>query len=194
MCLLAGYGYRAEQGLNLRGWNRNRSNMDIGNKKRLKMKRQFEAGYPPGYECRQEWLAAGVLFGMGAVFSFHFFEELYDAYYKLIWIDMESERRIVEGAVAEPFMKLMEGRAAMFVPYFMFLGIMAVYHYFYYYQGAKSIYLMRRLPERGALTRSCIEGSLLCMGAGAAAIIILYLLYYGVYLLVVPVECLPRWG
>ena len=166
----------------------------MGNKYMMKMKKQFETGYPPGYDCRQEWLAAGFLFGIGVVLSFHFFEELYHAYNELIWIDMESGRRILEGAVARPFMRLMEGRLEMFVPFFLLFGTMAIYHYFYYYHGAKSIYLMRRLPKRGTMIKSCIQGPLLCMGAGVAVMAVLYLLYYFVYLLVIPAECLPKWG
>lgn len=152
------------------------------------MKKRIYEGYPPGYRFIPEWKMGGILFGFGVIFSFRFFAELYDAYMDLVIYEQGHVVRVLEGAVARPFLLLVEGRR--FVPFFLFQAAMAVYHYFYYYQGAKTIYLMRRLPKRGTMIKSCVLGPFLCMGAGAAVAVALHLLYYFIYLLVIPGECL----
>ncbi len=149
-------------------------------------------GYPPGYGFVQEWKVGGILFGFGVIFSFYFFVELYDAYIMLAVYEQGHVVGVLEGAVAKPFLQLIDARR--FVPFFLFQAVMAVYHYFYYYQGAKSIYLMRRLPRGGVLIKSCVFGPLLCGGAGAVAAATLHLLYYFIYLLVIPGECRQGWG
>lgn len=73
-----------------------------------------------------------------------------------------------------------------YIPFSLFLIVMAFYHYSYYYRGTKSIYLMRRLPAKGVLPASCVREPLFGMAAGAAVFGLLELLYYGIYLLAVP--------
>ena len=69
--------------------------------------------------------------------------------------------------------------------------VMAVYSYSYFYQGSRSIYLMRRLPNRFELPRRCltlpVAAILICMLAALGNGV----LYYGIYRLLTPVECLP---
>ena len=79
----------------------------------------------------------------------------------------------------------------LFVPYFLFLAIMAAFHYAYYHRETKSIYLMRRLPRRSVLVASCVRAPLLGMAVGAAAEAVLGVIYYGIYLLVMPGVCAP---
>jgi len=159
----------------------------------VKIRNRIETYYPPGYAYRQEWIGACLLLGMGVVLSFRFFSELNDARRMLYSYD-DGWRTLAEGAVAEPFAQLTKGYPAFFVPLFLYLAFMAWYHYFYYCygMGTKSIYLMRRLPKRSPLIRSCIQGTLLCMAAAAVSAAALYLLYYLIYLLTIPAECLPR--
>ena len=56
-----------------------------------------------------------------------------------------------------------------------------VFRYLYYYQGSKSIYLMRRLPDRGELYRSClarpIQRMVLCLVICLAILLISYAYY-----------------
>ena len=69
-----------------------------------------------------------------------------------------------------------------------------VFHYLYHYQGSRSIYLMRRLPDRWELLRRCI--ALPLCGALAALLtgLLITLLWAGIYLLATPRELLsPLW-
>ena len=146
--------------------------------------------FPPGYEYEQERNNALFLLGIGAGLSLSFFGNLYRAVEALY--EYENHRRVLrENAVAASFGHLVMGHWGLYVPFFLFLTAMMIYHYFYYRRETKSIYLMRRLPRWGVLFKSCVKGSLLGLGIGAAALAVLYLLYYGIYLLVIPAECLP---
>ncbi len=155
----------------------------------IKIREVLKTGYPPGYEYRQECRAAVILFGIGIIPGLDFFRKLYRVFGEVVRV--ENGRIIPTGLEAEPFAWLVQGQEGMFAPFFLFLAAMSVYHYFYYYRGAKSIYLMRRLPERRTMIKSCIWGPALCMAAGAVLMAALRLLYYLIYLLIIPAQCLP---
>ena len=149
-----------------------------------------EAYFPPGYEYEWEWKGAALLLGIGAAFSLLFFPGLCRAA-EALYIDTDSGRVVREGAAAASFGQLTANHWALYVPFVLFLVAMMISHYAYYFRGTKSIYLMRRLPERGALFQSCAAGPLLGLWTAAAGLALLYLLYYGIYLMVIPGECLP---
>ena len=146
--------------------------------------------FPPGYEYEQERNSAGLLLGIGAGLSLSFFRNLYRAV-KALYEYENHQWGLRENAVAASFGHLVTGHWGLYVPFVLFLVAMMIYHYFYYRRETKSIYLMRRLPRRGVLFKSCVKGPLLGLGIGAAALTVLYLLYYGIYLLAIPKECLP---
>ncbi|MDE6924287.1 MAG: hypothetical protein K2P59_03360 [Acetatifactor sp.] len=146
---------------------------------------------PPGYEFTEERNVAGCLLGLGMALSLHFFVSLREAVEELYYMDRIRGRIPKPGVTAVPFLELVWGYAGLFLPLYLFLAGMMVYHYLYYYRETKSIYLMRRLPLRGVLWKSCVQIPLLGMGAGAVAMLMLFLLYYGSYLLLVPAEAIP---
>lgn len=67
---------------------------------------------------------------------------------------------------------------------------LAVYHYAYHFQGSRSIYLMRRLPNRWELWRRCLTVPVTAALAALAAAGVLLGLYYLIYLSITPPECL----
>lgn len=149
-----------------------------------------EIYFPPGYGYEEERNAAILLMGLGTGLSLLFFMSLHQAA-EVLYEYRDGERVLREGAVAASFGKLVSGHWGLYVPLFLFLTAMMVYHYIYYFRGTRSIYLMRRLPGRWTVLKSCVAGPLLGMGLAAAALTLLYLTYYGLYLLVIPVGCRP---
>lgn len=149
-----------------------------------------EKFFPPGYEYDWERKSAVLLLGIGAGLSFQFFGRLYRAAAALY--EYTDRRRVLrKDAMAASFGQLVTGHWGLYVPLVLFLTAMMIYHYIYYYRETRSIYLMRRLPRRGVVLKSCVLGPLLGLGMAAVILALLYLLYYGVYLLVIPGECLP---
>lgn len=149
-----------------------------------------ERYFPPGYEYEKERNSAVLLFGIGAGLSLQFFGRLYQAA-EALYEYTGRERVLREDAEAASFGQLVTGHWGLYVPLVLFLAAMVLYHYIYYYRETRSIYLMRRLPGRGAILKSCVTGPFLGLGAAAVMAALLYLLYYGMYLLVIPGECLP---
>lgn len=147
-----------------------------------------ESCFPPGYEYEKERNAAILLLGIGITFSLQFFRSLYQTW-EALYVYTDRARVLREDAVAAPFGKLVTGHWGLYVPLLMFLAAMAGYHYLYYYRDTRSIYLMRRLPGRWTVLKSCAAGPLLGMGLTAVILSLLYLMYYGMYLLVIPKSC-----
>lgn len=150
--------------------------------------------FPPGYEYETEGKAAGTLLGIGIVLSLQFFAALYRERGRLRCLLDADSARVWPETVARPFLELLRGHLILYAPFLLFLLGMTVCHYLYYYRGTKSIYVMRRLPRRGILWRSCVMGPLLGALPGALILVLLYLLYFGIYLLAIPAECLPRFA
>lgn len=98
-----------------------------------------------------------------------------------------------EGAVITSFYDLVHEGLDSFDGFLMFylvmLGIL-VYHYIYYYQGSKSIYLMCRLTDKWEIHRRNITLPLAMIGMGVVTKLALWMLYYGIYLACTPPECL----
>ena len=64
--------------------------------------------------------------------------------------------------------------------------VFLLWHYTYHYQGSRSVYLMRRLPDPREFRRRCLTlplAALACFILLAAATV---LLYFGLYCLVMP--------
>lgn len=148
--------------------------------------------FPPGYEYETEGMAAGVLLGIGMLLSLQFIAVLYREQERLRYLLEADSARVWPETVAQPFLGLIQTHAVFYTPFWLFLLGMVVYHYFYYYRDTKSIYVMRRLPRRDVLWRSCVMGPLLGAVSGTVILVLLYLVYFGSYLLVIPAECLPR--
>jgi len=63
-----------------------------------------------------------------------------------------------------------------------------IVHYQYHHRVSKSIYTMKRLPNRWELHRRCWSLPLCCFAAVLLTGFLLLLVYYAVYLLVTPAE------
>ena len=81
------------------------------------------------------------------------------------------------------------GRSLMGFPLVLIAAAgLAVYHVDLHYRGSRSIYLMRRLPDRWGLLRRC--GAIPLAGAGAGLLLwgLLKLLFLALYVWLTPAE------
>lgn len=88
------------------------------------------------------------------------------------------------------FYEFMKGKFLLFGIIILYcLGTM-VFRFFYYYQGSKSIYLMRRLPDRSLLIRSCVETPLQRISISLLVMMGMVLLLYLAYWIATPMQYL----
>lgn len=149
------------------------------------MSRKLEKLLPPGYSCRAELCYYFVGMALASGFSLKGWYSYAAAYHQLR-TGSNNWEIVLEGQYMEPF-------ASVFQSCFPGFGVLAVsmviwvyMHYASFWKGSKSIYLMRRLPNRAELHCRCISVPVLEMVGAAAVMVILAAVYYVVYLLVTP--------
>lgn len=104
---------------------------------------------------------------------------------------VNRHRVLIPGAVIQPFGSLIGTGLRFFPLFWLFLGLEVVSAYRYHKKGSKSIYLMRRLPDRWELHRRCWGLPVVCWAGSAALMGVLLALYFVIYLVFTPAECLP---
>ena len=160
--------------------------------KEIQLERYLPVGYDAKYEIR--------IFLTGMVLSFLwgclYFRRLYVSWerlWELEWQNGEMVRTgIIEGAVMRDFRELFFEPNSL-AGFFMVVICMAAFmmvHYAYHFQESKSIYLMKRLPNRRELYRRCFTLPLVGMGISLISAFVFLLIGYAVYQNVTPPECM----
>lgn len=130
--------------------------------------------------------------GAGTVWSFFLFVSSYNEAYNNLFHHVGFGRTMLrEGAVMPGLFEIMAGTETIFVLVCAAMPFWALYHYAYHYNGSKSIYLMRRLPERWELHRRCLAVPAVGAVSSMALQGLLGSLYYLIYILCTPRQCLP---
>ncbi|MBQ6798366.1 MAG: hypothetical protein IJP11_03930 [Oscillospiraceae bacterium] len=152
-------------------------------KKRLKISRLV----PPGFDYGPELKALCWIVGGALVLSLFWFTDLREAR-RALFDRYLGVLRPIPGAVMRDFGKMvwpyMSGFAVAALWALSFVGV----HYQYHHRVSKSIYTMKRLPNRLELHLRCWTLPLSCFAAILLAGFLLLLIYYAVYLLVTPAE------
>lgn len=108
---------------------------------------------------------------------------------ELHWTAMTDFADLVgsQGAVSNWF-----SRPAFFAfPLLMLAGLaLAGYNWACFRRGSRSIYLMRRLPDRWELARRCLTIPLVLILGAVVLTVVLLALYYAIYLWGTPAQCL----
>lgn len=152
---------------------------------------------PPGISAREEcrWIRNGLVISL--LFSLLFFSRYYGAYRSLFLYLENGSKILLEEKTMPPYVQILGMCLAGFLVIALCMLPLAVYHYAYHYQGAKSIYLMKRLPCRAELWRRCLLIPASGVAAALASALILLLLYGVFYRIVTPEACLLQdwlWG
>lgn len=145
---------------------------------------------PPGAELSQE--IYGFLGMLGIIFlgNISFLGRYGEALGSLYTYQGHS-RILIRGAKIAGFDSLMShslGGLRILVIYCILISIV---HYMSFSRGSKSIYLMKRLPQRGEMTKRCVLLPLMEIAAGIVFCLLLLLLNLGIYYLITPKICLP---
>lgn len=158
---------------------------------------------PPGmnWESEVQWIRWGlicaVVFGM-MVFLIRCTNAV-SGLYEYRWVvtgdgnQYQSTGLVLkEGALMPPVSSILAGTRVGFALVGLILVILTVYHYRYYTQGSKSIYVMKRLPSRWELHRRSLTLPSIAIGIGLILMVVVAVMQFGLYLLMTPKGCLPE--
>ena len=151
--------------------------------KRLDWKRYA----PPGMELRQMryyWISGMVLAFLSSVWMY--FSEL--GYYVRMAKGLYTP---VYGAAFDGVPDFVDvlGSSLVFFPLYALGSILfVIYHYSYHFKGSKSIYLMRRLPDRWELHRRCLTLPIAMAVFFLLMGFVMLLLFFWAYFAAVPAQ------
>ena len=158
-------------------------------KKRIN-KKTIEKQLPPGVDSGMELKAISLGLLAAVVYSMSFVYKYMDARNELFVYKYGTVKTLMEGAIMPEFTVLLKDTMDGFLMFFWVMLTLIVMHYMTYYKDSKSIYLMKRLPDKWELYRRCIvvpfTAIFIQIITGAACL----LLYYGIYLFFTPAQCL----
>lgn len=159
--------------------------------------------FPPGYDGEREYKRICVMYWFAVVWSFQFFYRYYDAYKNLFYHASAmmlstkysgmglQDGDLLPGVKIVPFGDILAGSMLFFVPLILTVLTAGVVHYLYYSQGSRTILLIRRLPDRKYLWKTCGLGPVIGMAICLVTMGALLGLYYWIYVTVTPAVCLP---
>lgn len=139
------------------------------------------------YKSESKWTLCGM--GISTGYSLGFFFSYMSARNGL-YMMQGNMRALRPGAIMEDFAAILGGYLNGFIIVILCMLALSAYHYVYHYQNSKSIYTMRRLPDRGELYRRCLALPAAAILVCILTALILMLLYFGVYMLCTPEECI----
>lgn len=144
---------------------------------------------PPGFDTDKEvrmYITGLVLM---LVFSLNFFWDYYDAYDALFhWV--KEEKVLLTGVVMQNFSEILGDNLRGFYLYCIVIAVMVLQHYWYYYQGSKSIYVMKRLKNPMEIHRRAWVIPLLGIVVTLLIAFVVMMLYFEFYMIVTPKQCI----
>lgn len=145
---------------------------------------------PPGLSLKTH----GRLFVIGhlvcLLFATSFIGNYYMAY-SALYTFKAGKRILIENAVIRPFGELIGNGPFLYLLLAALLLLLSIYHYVCFYRGSRSIYLMKRLPERGEILKRVFVLPLLLALFTLLTAVFLYGICLVAYLVITPDACLP---
>ena len=145
---------------------------------------------PLGIDAERLRLRLFLMVGLGGALSIRFLYRYADAVRQL-YTRRGNDRVLIPGAKVPAFGVLLQDcfNPMAFIGGAMLLG--AVGLYLYHYQGSRSIYTMKRLPDRWELWRRCLTVPIVMCLWCIAVTLALTGLYYLAWRFLTPAVCLP---
>ena len=148
---------------------------------KFKFDRYFPAGYDPSTELKWALAGWGLSIGWSMCFLFRYFTELQSC------LEWEKEYLNPRSGIFIPtFPQLIENCFLGFGIVIAFMIFAAILHYRWHYTGSRSIYLMRRLPDRFELARRCLTFPITAIAICLLTAAVLFFLYLALYAFYTP--------
>lgn len=158
------------------------------------MKLDLSRYFPVGIE-RRKYIARLIhSAAIALIYSMSFLVRMAGAHGELYTELADGTRVLIKGAAAPDFAELLResvlgGSMLGFLALAALDLLLAAYFYYYHYQGSRSIYLMRRLPQRGELHRRCLAFPIFSVLALLLLMALTTAAYFLIYMSVMPAEC-----
>lgn len=143
---------------------------------------------PPGYSARRMWIACALHLMVFAVFQIVFLVR-----YKSALSNLNTWASMVNWSVERGRMPDLDSLTAGCLYWYPILASIMITitgtFYRYFYKESRSIWLMRRLPDRWELHIRCLTVPLAILLAGAVLCAVQLAIYRYVYITFTPPEC-----
>ena len=146
---------------------------------------------PMGYDCVREFRAFLAGLAVSFLYSLRYVIHLFNSRSWLFQYSAATGQRMLrQGAVMEDFAVLVDGCMTLFPALALCMALTAVWRYAWHWRGSRSIYTMRRLPDRWELHRRCLAVPVCTVLISLALGFAVFMIYYGIYFLATPGQCL----
>ncbi len=155
------------------------------------MKQKLSRYVPLEVDAGSILLILAAVLGLTFLFSLHFLAA-YDKALRCLYQRVLGKWVLIEGAKMEPFGQL--SWWTWWIPILAvpaMLGMAVSFFQLHRQGGSRSIYLMRRLPNRWELWRRCLTAPLAILAADFLFAFALQGIYYLIYYFRTPAVCLP---
>lgn len=144
---------------------------------------------PVGFKADSEiWIFISAII-IGIIRSLLFFY-VYTVDYNSLFEFVNGEKILISGSYMTYFYEIIDGCFNGFLIAIFIFIFLIFYHYMYHFKDSKSIYTMKRLPNKSELHIRCLSVPLTGIALSAALSIGLLLAFYFYYMAKTPPECL----
>ena len=144
---------------------------------------------PVGIKAETEiWIFFSAL-AVGICRALLFFQAYFREYNRLFNIEY-GKRVLIKGRMMLDFYEILEGTFNGFVIAIFGFICLIIFHYGYHYKDSKSIYTMKRLPNKYELHIRCFTFPVIGIITSIVISAILLVLFYLYYITKTPDECL----
>ena len=158
--------------------------------KRMGLKERFARLSPPGMPLKQEISSLLIANALSFIYSLSFILNYLAERAKLYDYTKFGKPTLIEGAKIADFSEIVGNYPVLFVATAALMLAFIFLRYSYYRQGTKSIYLMKRLPQRSELHKSAICLPVIYAAISLAFMLLLTAIYFAIYIIFTPNQCL----
>ncbi len=153
------------------------------------MNKKTKKLFPVGYKYQYEVIFCVLAIIVAVLFSLQFFIEYKAEYYDLF--EYYGDKTVLKSFAFMPdyYILILDCFKLFSLLPFVF-AYCCIANYTYHYKHSKSIYLMKRLPQKSELYVRCVAFPLICLVLSVLVLIALIFIYYAYYMLKTPAECL----
>ena len=145
---------------------------------------------PPGYDYSIDKKVYHIGLGIANLFSLTYFSHYASDSKHLYTITISGEKIVNPNVLMIDFVYVLNNALLGYFILSICLLLLATLRYLYYYQHSKSIYLMKRLPDKFDMHRRCLTMPLLLALICVGIAFLVLLLYFSHYMIFTPDSCI----